>query len=304
MPAGFVRVRAGDAFAALVLVALALVAQVLVSCGGASPATRPTATFEFGPALSGDLYLPDTADRAPLVVMVPGGGWRTADPTGLADLAAALAAAGVATAPVHLHAADDGVVYPEPVEEVLCAVAAAAEQMRNRGVDPGPVVVLGHSSGAHLAALAVLAPGRYTSTCGAPAVVPDALIGLSGPYDISKVPEAASALMGSDPADDPDAWAEANPVEQAALRPGVPVLLLHGSADDIVAVAFTTQFGEALRNAGHPTTVEVVPGADHRAIYRADVSSGPIAHWLSALPSQAVRPAATPRASRRPSPRR
>ena len=88
--------------------------------------------------------------------------------------------------------------------------------------------------------------GRYR----APAVVPDALIGLSGPYDISKVPEAASALMGSDPADDPDAWAEANPVEQAALRPGVPVLLLHGSADDIVAVAFTTQFGEALRNAG------------------------------------------------------
>lgn len=264
-------------------VVLALAVLTLASCGGAAPAVEPSVTVPYAPGLTEDLYLPDDATHAPLVVMVPGGGWRTADPTGLAGLAASLAQAGIVAAPVHLRAAEDGVVYPEPVEEVLCAVATAVEQVRARGVVPGPVAVLGHSSGAHLAALAVLAPNRDMSTCSAPAVAPDALIGLSGPYDISKVPQLATALMGSEPGAEPAAWTSANPVDQAGLRPDVPVLLLHGANDDVVPVAFTTQFAAALEHAGHPTTVQVVPGAGHQAIYRADVAGHRIVRWLRAL---------------------
>lgn len=264
--------------------ALALVAAALTSCGGTSSEVKPSLTVEYARGLTTDLYLPDGETRAPLVVMVPGGAWRTADPTGLTGLAGDLADAGIAAATVHLRAADDGAVYPEPVEEVLCAVGAAVEEMRSRGVVPDPVAVLGHSSGAQLAALAVLAPDHRTPTCRAPAVVPDALIGLSGPYDISKVPEMATALMGSEPGEDPAAWASANPVDQAGLRPDVPVLLLHGAADDVVPVAFTTQFARALERAGHPTTVQVVPRAGHQAIYRADVAGDRIEQWLRTLP--------------------
>jgi acetyl esterase/lipase len=254
-------------------------------------------TIEYSPGLTEDLYLPAGNGRVPLVVLVPGGSWRTADPTGLTGLAAALAEAGVAAAPAHIRAAADGVTYPGPVEDVLCAVAAAAEGVRARGFDPDPVAVLGHSSGAHLAALAVLAVDDYSPGCSSPAVRPDALIGLSGPYDISKVPEAATALLGTTPADDPVAWAAANPVGRAELRPDVPVLLLHGAVDDTVPVAFTTQFAKALEGAGHPTTVQVVPRADHQAIYRADVAGGRVARWLLALrrsPSSPARPPSSP----------
>jgi acetyl esterase/lipase len=219
----------------------------------------------------------------PLVVLVPGGSWTTSDPAGLIELAVALADAGVAAAPTHVRAAADGVVYPAPVEDVLCAVAAAAEGIRSRGFNPDPVVVLGHSSGAHLAALAVLAVDDYSPSCDAPAVTPDALVGLSGPYDIGQVPEIASALLGTSPDDDPATWASANPVERAGLRPEVPVLLLHGEADDVVPVAFTSQFAQALDGAGHPTTAQVVPDADHETIYRADVAGERIAQWLLAL---------------------
>ncbi|MCB8958474.1 MAG: alpha/beta hydrolase [Nocardioides sp.] len=282
----------GRAGAAAVVLA---VAGSLLSCADGSdarpaqpappePTAAASATVEYAPGLTEDLYVPSRAQgQVPLVVLVPGGSWTTADPSGLAPLAARLADAGVAAAPTHLRAAQDGVTFPVPVEDVLCAVAAAAQEVRRRGLVPDPVAVLGHSSGAHLAALAVLAARDFAPDCRAPLVTPDALVGISGPYDISQIPEMATALLGTGPDDDPDGWAQANPVGRADLRPDVPVLLLHGDADDLVPVDFTTQFGAALEDAGHPTTVEVVPGATHDTIYRADVAGERVATWLQDL---------------------
>ncbi|GAA1951382.1 alpha/beta hydrolase [Nocardioides panacihumi] len=272
---------------------LALLAVVLSSCGSKTPssvespvASQPHARIEFAPGLTEDLYLPEGVSRAPLVVLVPGGGWQTADPSGLAPLAASLADAGIAAAPTHIRAAEDGVVYPVPVEDVLCAVSAAVQGARERGVTPDRVAVLGHSSGAHLAALAVLAAADYAPRCRCPVVTPDALIGLSGPYDISRIPEVAQPLLGDAPDADPEVWASANPLERAHLRPQVPVLLLHGEADLTVPSDFTTQFARVLEDAGHPTTVRLLPDADHQTVYSAAVASGPVAAWLSALPAE------------------
>ena len=207
----------------------------------------------------------------------------TADPSGLAGLAAGLADARVAAVTAHIRAAAAHVVYPDPVEDVLCAVAAAAEHVGSAGFPPSAVAVLGHSSGAHLAALAVLAYDDYAPACGSPAVTPDALIGLSGPYDISRVPDLAAALLGTSPDDDPDTWTSANPVARADLRPEVPVLLLHGDADTVVPVDFTTQFAEALESGGHPTTTDLVPGADHGTIFTSEVATERIVPWLRSL---------------------
>jgi acetyl esterase/lipase len=280
---------------AAVAAALLLIAAAAACGGGTTPASpaatgastsaRPSMSVEYSPGLTEDIYMPQHKGRVPLVVMVPGGGWTTADPAGLAGLAASLATAGIAAAPTHIRAAVDGVRYPVPVDDVLCAVAAAVSETRSHGFTPDPVAVLGHSSGAHLAALAVLAVEDYSPTCTSPMVKPNALIGLSGPYDISQVPDLATALLGTAPSGDPARWRAANPVDRANLRPDVPVLLMHGEADDMVSVGYTTHFAQALKDAGHPTTVQIVPGADHQSIYTAAVSSEPVAQWLLTLSS-------------------
>ncbi len=199
--------------------------------------------------------------------MIPGGGWATADPTGLEPLAAELAAQGVVAMPVAIRAADDGVVYPTPVEDVLCALADGAATATAAGIRPTTLVLLGHSSGAHLSAVATLAPDQYAPTCDDPLVAPDALVVSAGPYDIRDFSDAAANLFAPD-ADDAT-WDAANPVLLAARRPEVPVLLLHGDADEVVPAQFSQDFAAALRAGGHDATLSVLPGVNHGEVYSA-----------------------------------
>jgi acetyl esterase/lipase len=238
---------------------------------------------DYLPGVEARILFPAEGDEAPLVVMVPGGAWVTADPAGFAGLASHLAASGLIAAPVHVRAAEDGVVYPTPVGDVLCAVAYAADTAREHGLTPGPVVVLGHSSGAHLAALAALAPEEHSAACTQPGVVPDALIGMAGTYDVGLLADLAEPLFGVSQRADPELWEAGNPLARAGLRPEIPVLLLHGDHDDLVPMSFTTGFARALEEGGHVTTVEVVEGANHHDIYQAAATGDIIVDWVEDL---------------------
>jgi acetyl esterase/lipase len=265
------------------------IAFLAVGCGSERPPAATTEALqpsvEHVAMATGDLYLPASDGEAPLVVLVPGGAWRTADPTGLVGLAVALAERGIATMTTTVRAADDGVVYPVPVEDTVCAVSAAATAIGIAGIQAGPVVVLGHSSGAHLAALAALVPERHEGTCADPPRAADALIGISGTYDVASVPDLAIDLIGAAVSEAPELWDEANPLLLADRRPEMPVLLLHGEADRLVPMGFTDDFAAALRAGGHAVTVVTVPDADHHQIYRPEAVAGPIADWIEGLSS-------------------
>ena len=269
---------------------LAVVAPVIaIGCSetagdGGEGASGAGSSHEYWHGLTAYPHVPADVAAAPVVVMVPGGSWNSADPSGLGPLADAFAAAGVLAVPVTVRAAEDGVVYPTPIEDIRCAVADAAATARATGIEPELMVLLGHSSGAHLAALAALTPSSTTPECEDPIVDPDAFVGLAGPYDIRQVP-FAEALMGAPIDEAPRAWAAANPVLLADRRPELPVLLLHGDADEVVPVSFSTDFGEALRAGGHVTTVRVLPGVTHQGVYAADAAAGPVVEWIRSLPS-------------------
>ena len=241
-----------------------------------------TASGTYDADASAEPHVPTGVTSAPVVVMIPGGSWQSADPTSFEPLAEALADRGVVAVPVTIRAAQDGVVHPTPVEDVLCALAHGAAVAGEAGIRPTRLVLLGHSSGAHLSAVATLAPDRYDPTCEDPVVEPDALVGLAGPYDIREFAEPAAALFAPDA--DAAEWDGANPVLLADRRPEVPVLLLHGVLDDVVPTAFSTDFGTALRDGGHPTTVTVLPEDDHASIYSAETAAAPVADWLASLP--------------------
>ena len=121
----------------------------------------PGSTAEFLPGLDATLVLPtEPAGGVPLVVLVPGGGWASADPSGLAPLAHDLASRGAAVVMLTYRTAADAAFFPVPVHDVACGVGYAAGVLHAEGVQGSPVVIVGHSAGAHLAALVALAPTR------------------------------------------------------------------------------------------------------------------------------------------------
>ena len=262
----------------------ALVVIAVNACAHPRVSADRNVAFTYGPHLSGSLYLPPGPQphTAALVVLVPGGGWTSADPTGLIPLAKRLAATGFVAATTTYRAGPDA-LFPTPVADIECAVETAAAQSRKQGISPAPIVVLGHSAGAQLSALAALNGTQFRARCAAPAVNIHAFIGLSGPYDISKFPGAAQSLLGTSPAQDPGRWRAANPLTWAHRETGLAVLLAYGTDDTVVAPSFTAEFAQALRAGGHRVQVLSVDGATHASIYEPDTAAAQIITWVRGL---------------------
>jgi acetyl esterase/lipase len=262
-----------------------LLAVVLVAgCASAADDAAPTAPTALGrdvaPGVTGTLTPPPAPGSAPLVVLVPGGRWLSADPTGLMPLAEALADAGAAAATITYRTASDEAYFPQPARDVACGTAWAAARAGEDGYPPTEVVLVGHSAGATLAALAALAPEDLGShECPYPPVQADRLVGLAGPYDVVQVADVAVDLFGPQ-RPDPQTWAVGNPVTKGDRRPDVAVLLVHGRDDDMVPLASSGAFADALEAGGHAVTTRWLDGIDHQSVYAADVAGPLIVDWL------------------------
>ncbi len=262
-----------------------LVVALAACAGGVEPpqpwSSHLTARTEYRPGVTASVFRPAAlGSAAPVVVLVPGGGWVSADPSGLTPLADALAAQGAFVVSAEYRVGGPDSRYPVPVGDVVCATAFAVAQAHAAGAADGPVVLAGHSAGAQLAALAALRPAAHHGDCPHPVAAPDGFVGLAGAYDIAAIPELAEPLFGALPDEAPEQWREATPATWAAQRPDLAALLVHGEADDQVPVAMTQDLAAALQRAGHTVTVRTVPEADHQRVYAADVAGPLIRSWL------------------------
>jgi acetyl esterase/lipase len=273
----------GPALACLGAVVLAACGAPTTIAGDTSTPTPGVETEEYRPGVEADVHLATrpTGDPVPVVVIVPGGSWATADRTGLGPLAAALAADGMVVVNARYRAAGDGVVFPTPVEDIACAVSWAAARAEDEGYSPEPLVLVGHSAGAHLGVLAALSPREFRGDCPAAPVEPDAFVGLAGPYDLTEVEPLVQALLGATREADPTAWARADPLRRGTDRPELDVLLLHGTSDDAVAPGASDRLASALREGGHDVTLTLLPDVDHDEVYAADTAAPLITDWVT-----------------------
>jgi acetyl esterase/lipase len=143
-------------------------------------------------------------------------------------------------------------------------------------------VLLGHSAGAHLAAVTVLTPAGAQPGCRYPPARFVGLVGVAGPYDLAAVADLAEPLVGAPPAADPEAWRAADPLLLAEHPPpGLVVLLMHGSVDQLVPARNTVELARVLRAGGTGVTVHMLDGADHDTVYAPHVAGPRLLRWLS-----------------------
>src|ERR1700744_5976030 len=129
-----------------------------------------------------DVFQPRSAAGAPIVIFFYGGGWRSGRKTMYGFAGRALARRGyVAVLPDYRVYPD--AKYPDFLDDGAHAVRWVKDNAAKIGGDPASIFLMGHSAGAHIAAMLSL-DARWLAKVGlAPGRDIAGFIGLAGPYD-------------------------------------------------------------------------------------------------------------------------
>jgi acetyl esterase/lipase len=205
-----------------------------------------------------DVYVPQQASGVPRAVVVfwHGGRWRFGDKADYRFVGAALAESGyVAVVANYRHYPQ--VKLPGFMDDAARAALWAAAHADEFGVDRRRLYLMGHSAGAHLAALVTLDPGYFAAT-GQSAPHIAGVIGLSGPYDFLPLLEPdVQDMFGP-----PPLYPQSQPINFVRAD-APPMLLLHGLDDDTVRPKNSRNLAGALSALGVPVTLKLYPKLSH-----------------------------------------
>ncbi|MDH3259564.1 MAG: alpha/beta hydrolase [Acidimicrobiia bacterium] len=222
----------------------------------------------FTSQLTMDVLTPTTPGAYPVVIMFHGGGWVGGDPDEITPLATAIAAGGavVFNAPYRLALRGGG--YPTTLEDASCAVRFARERALEFGGNPAFVTVVGYSAGAHIGAVTALAGDSFTGDCNVESgsSLPDAFVGVAGPYDTDLLDPLMSVFFGTDRAKDPVAWEDGNPHTHIGENPNLIVRLIQGELDPLVPVGFSIAFNDDLLEAGYNVELTIIKDGTHGTV--------------------------------------
>jgi len=192
-----------------------------------------------------DVYEPrEDQSSSPVVLFIQGGNWRYGSREIYAFLGAALAARGITTV-IPDYRLYPEVKFPAFVEDAALAYRWVADNLIRSG-ERRPIILAGHSAGAHIAALLAY-DRRYRARAAPDAPRPTGFIGLAGPYafDPTTWPSTRDVFSTATTAD------EARPA--AFVSPDAPPsLLFHGTDDTVVKLWNMRALAAALTEHGVP----------------------------------------------------
>ena len=252
--------RAGPRLAAALLVALPTggcgqkLLNALVPDGG----YRLERDLAYGelPRQRLDVYVPDgLAGPAPVVVFFYGGRWEVGNKGDFRFVGQALAARGlIAVIPDYRRYPE--VRFPAFVADGAAAVAWVRDNIAGLGGDPGSLHLMGHSAGAHIAALLAL-DHRYLAAAG---VDRDASAASSASPD--RTTSCRSTIRRSRRSSRPTTWRRPSrsPSPTAPRRRRCSST---ASDDETVLPANSERLATALAAAGNRAALELYPGLGH-----------------------------------------
>lgn len=221
-----------------------------------------------------DVYVPKGIAPAggwPVIVAIHGGGWRRFDKTEYGPrIASAFVPNGyVVVAPNYPLSARGNPTWPLNLEDIQSAVRWVKLNAGTFHIDAGRIAAMGESAGANLANLLGTSSGSAAGSGSAGSAAVDAVVSFSSPTDLAALyaaspgaRRAVAQFLGGPPAAVPDNYAAASPVDQVSPA-DPPTFLVHGGTDPLVPVSQSQELAAALRQAGVPNQLVVIPGAGH-----------------------------------------
>ncbi len=223
------------------------------------------------PRQVGEWFLPADAHGVPLVVLVHGGFWRPQWDRSLeADVACDLAEHGLAVWNIEYRSYDEP--WPATLEDVAIAISCGIDDAREFGIDTARSAIVGHSAGGMLALWAI-SQSDDGSNVGLPAVdhvfdlavvtAPVACLGRAADEGIGE--GAVEQLLGGTSLSVPERYAWSDPILRSP-RLATQIALIHGSADDEVALSQSQMYANDMTGRGLDVTLTVIADGGHYEI--------------------------------------
>jgi acetyl esterase/lipase len=248
------------------------VGLVLVATTGCSPLVlvnglSPSGHYELRSDLAYGSHARQTLDvytplavkgPAPMVIFFYGGGWREGSKDNYRFVASSLTEAGYVVV-IPEYRVFPEVVFPEFIDDGADAVAWALQHASEFGADSDKVFLMGHSAGAHIAAM-LITDQHFLASNGIDADTLAGFVGLSGPYNF--LPLESGYLLEVFPEHNRNASQPINYVTDKTP----PALLIHGTGDDLVYASNSETMAQRLAEHGVDVTLKLYEGVGHARV--------------------------------------
>jgi acetyl esterase/lipase len=236
---------------------------------GPGAGAMPTTTISYGndARQAIDFYRSKQGASAPLIVFIHGGGWSMGDKRQASgEKPAHFTAGGYAFASINYR-----LVPAATVEQQAADIASAIDTLRYRaadlGIDADRIALMGHSAGAHLAALVATDP-NYLKAADVPMAAVKAVILLDGAgYDVARQMTSdgplARQIYQAAFGDDPQRQARLSPLRHAAAPNAASWLALH-VAERAASAQQSEALVLALRDSGAEAEALPIANSSHR----------------------------------------
>lgn len=219
-----------------------------------------------------DVYAPSDGKDHPVLIWIHGGAWQIGDKANVQSKPRAFNDRGYVFVSIN-YRFHPTVTYKEQAGDVAQAIRWVHDHARDYGGDPGRIFLMGHSAGAHLAAL-VATDGRYLEGAG---LKPSDLRGVAlldgAGYDIPQqvrqtVLPRMKAMYATVFTEDEATQRDASPITHVARDKGIPPFLILHVAGRRDSKAQSDGLAASLREAGVEAKVVSAEGKTHATINR------------------------------------
>jgi arylformamidase len=219
-----------------------------------------------------DVYAPaEKGKDRPVVVWIHGGGWRAGDKRDVQKKPEAFVEKGFVFVSTNYRFVPKATVK-EMTADIAKAIRWVHDHAKEFGGDPNSIFVMGHSAGAHLAAL-VCTDDRYLKAEGLSLAMIKGCVPVdTAVYDVAKQIESVAPTQAARAASyrstfgDSQSQKELSPVTYVAKGKNIPPFLILHVADRPDSGAQSRTLAETLEGAGVSAKVVAAEGKDHGTI--------------------------------------
>ena len=207
-----------------------------------------------------DILQPQIKEKMPAVIFVTGGGFISANRARMPQLRMFLDEKNYFVASINYRTVPNS-CFPAPIEDVKSAIRFIKANSAKFNVDSKRIAIIGDSAGGYLTSFAAVTNDSTEFNIGDnlnQSSKISAAVNLYGIVDISAVDDFPQMLQSLQnvPIE------KTNPINYISDN-SAPMLIMHGTSDNIVSPQQTDLLFQALKNAGVEAERYIIPNANH-----------------------------------------